>query len=730
MFSRSSLAVFIALIASPDTRAVTVSATAGESLQCHATLVATPVCEGEGACGEAVRVEMRVPGTALLDLAPALDWTLRAESPSCWAPPARLEAFAAASAVDMKFWRRATLTGALAFPDATRPPETVAMRLRAAPSSGQAMDVTQSCAVSGGKWRCDVPAMALDLRLHASGFVPHYAWDVRPVAGESRDLGTFRLVRGASVSGWVVAPAGGRGVATVELLPDAIASDDPDRGRAAMRTAMASTTERGFFQISGVPRGTYTVRARRKGWSPSRAVPVRLEEAEEVGVDPPLELLPLATLDLTIDPGLDPEGEPWTVTLSRAVPLSHAYAVVIKEAATPGGLWISRDLEADVYQLSVSDARGSVFDRRQLDLAAQGAGTIAIRIERVAVRGTVTAGEEPLAATLSFTSGEARVRMQANEEGKFEGVLPDEGKWEVEVRPAEAWMVIRHGMVDVQRRDGAPAAELSIELPDGRIRGSVVDEDGKPVRARVKVRRKRGVDVYTETDGRGEFRFLALQPGPAVIEAEAADGVSAFMSHEVASSTLQPPLRIVVERSRPVRGRLVTRAGHPVPGAVVHYYVPPFFRRVEAVSGPDGQFSFAVAKQVARVDLVIFAPRFPTKIASVPAGGNGPVDIGMDASAGFVKVLVRSAPPWPFIRRDDSGFVSVGALVHAADPVAMPHGLTGYGFGGELESGNYTVCPAPAMSDRCITRFVPPGGTTTFDARPWTAPAEAPGEPQ
>ena len=69
--------------------------------------------------------------------------------------------------------------------------------------------------------------------------------------------------------------------------------------------------------------------------------------------------------------------------------------------------------------------------------------------------------------------------MESDDEGRFHGILPREGPWKIEVQAAEpAFSTSARAEVDAGR---SGKATLDIRLPDTRIFGRVVDEQGKPV---------------------------------------------------------------------------------------------------------------------------------------------------------------------------------------------------------------------------------------------------------
>jgi hypothetical protein len=147
-----------------------------------------------------------------------------------------------------------------------------------------------------------VPATEVDIRLDADGFIPSYLWNVRAETGKVTKLPATRLVRGASIAGWIEVPRGDAKAAEVELLPVGAAPEMPLSERDAPRSSVAVANDRGFFQFAAGPPGSYTVVARKRGWSPARETDVVIEAGREHVLRAPLLLQPLASLSVTLQP--------------------------------------------------------------------------------------------------------------------------------------------------------------------------------------------------------------------------------------------------------------------------------------------------------------------------------------------------------------------------------------------------------------------------------------------
>lgn len=676
-----------------------------DDVTCDGTIRFELACD-TAPCGEPIEVSPR-PGRQPLSISPRARVSATLVSSNCWAAPSTWSALP--ETIEMVTWPAARLTGTIAGAVSG----SMRATLRSTSPVRSPIDATIMCTIADGQWSCPAPAVPLDVRLQVDGFAPVYLWDV-PVAAERHVA--FR--RGASISGWVEGTEGAVADARVEITsPRASASrDTPSTNLSVV------TNERGFFQVVGVQPGLrHTLRARKDGFSESIVEDITVDEEREHLLRAAVRLEALASLQIAITPPVGPDGKPWRVRLSRATPQSPAYAIVTAELATLGGFWSKDDLHAGTYAVSILDSRDSVFERRDVEVKT-GSDFLTFTISRVAVRGILRAGDDPLAARLSFTRSGRRVNMTSDAEGSFRGMLPEAGEWKVEITPAAAFSVVTRS-VDVVARDGGAGAEIEIELPGGRLEGIVVDESGRPVMAAVDVRRERTI-AYAETNAEGRFTLVGLEPQSVVVEAVTTSGESAAAPHDIGSRT---PLRLVIERAKRIDIRLVAPSGAPVPGAIVRQIIPPSRRRKETVTGPDGKFTVTMTKAAPVTDIVIFAAGFPLRMLSLTAD-NAPSRIVVGGPASRLTVYVRRTPPWPKIRREDGSFFSLVELMFQGNPAGPPHGMIPGGFQADLEPGRYTVCPEARVTEACEARTLQPGAVVVLPL-PWGAPMEAPADP-
>lgn len=607
-----------------------------------ARLVAVPTAPGEEpsvAAVNAVEWEVDVPGHLVVDLDTASGWTISVECPGTWAQEVRLEPRPEESAIRFALLPAGRLGGRLE--PATHLPEAgVAIELRLQPVRSEDgagwRSARLACALDRDRFDCAVPAGELDVRLAAEGFAPHYAWGLRIPAGETLDLGGLELIEGASVAGWVTASGPrdrGAGevsiLVAVEPLVQGVAAGG-ERRRLELRGDRTTADERGFFQLTGLAPGTYQLAASLPGHSPATISPIALGRGEEQVIERPLALDPLVTLEAFLDPVHDVAGLPWRIRLLRQEG-GDAGATVSKEVAsrqaTSAGYWSVEDLAAGPYLLRVEDAAGSIWSEIPLEVTP-GLVPLAIELAAVAVEGEVLLGEEPVAAEVVFgtTTRTPSVRMKSDEEGRFEGVLPHEGEWPLEIalsgRPPQAL-----DPVEVSRGAGG-VAQVILRLPGTRLAGEVVGEGGEPAagvsvlvlreaakasaaerEVGVEHRKRREASATTDRDGR--FEIDGLLPARLHVSAHDATRASEWLRVELAEETPTDSVRLVLRERTKVTGVVVSSDG-PVPGAAIVGFsrgrAAPLDPFAQARSGPDGRFTVEVTAGTELLDLLVVPP--------------------------------------------------------------------------------------------------------------------------
>ncbi len=658
------------------------------------------------------RLEWRIhaPGRAEIALDDGVGWRLWVEAPGWWCEPAVVVPELARGVV-----LRLLPAGELRVcvePAATAPSQGTA---RATPTPeafappGLAFgDAEVSCPGEEGCYRCALPAGVLDVRLGIEGWAPVYLWGVVLTAQELTEVGPVALRSGASVSG-LVTGFERSGDVRVTLAPT---GDAPAGGSQALMTGI---NDRGFFQFTAVAPGTYAVQV---------AAPGRRAQSGEVAVSPglesrldtPLRLASPATLRVVLEPRGGLRDAVWRVSLhgdpGRGGPENWA---VDRDVGAEMALTFP-ELLAGTYRLSVRDAAGTVWAIKAVDVQS-GHNAVVVPLAGIRCRGVLRIRGEKTAGQLLLSGDGRGTTLVAEDDGRFEGVVPGEGRYRALVRPGRSGGAIEAGHVEVPG-PGEPC-ELDIDLAGGRLEGTVERANGTPV-AGASVRAVRlgadGVErASARSDRAGSFVFDGLAEGRWVLEATWRGEWSEPLEVEVTGHAEGEPLHLVVRDADEFSGRVVSSRG-PLTGALVRAMprradVGQLFV-AEARSDLTGAFTVRMMGRAPMASLVLAAPGFGLELlAAGPQRRLG--DVALSPDGGVLQVagnagcpqlsclaglwLVRGAARWP-----------LGALLEAAGRQAE---------GGEvllapLAPGPWSVCwgdPASLFSALDAGLPAPPG---------------------
>lgn len=626
---------------------------------------------------------VEVPGTVEMNLVPGFVWRLSVSGGGAWAPPAVVLLEEPGGEETLPVWPVGRVRGRLAtdtpgaaaadgLPAALRvhfesvPGAVARSQDERAPreDSPEVPRTVVDCPVEeGGAFSCSLPAGLLDLRLAAGGFVPVYRWGVAvPPAGEV-DLGAVPLERGASLAGWVVVeddeldPEEAR----VTVAPQAAGVEHRPREQ-ERRARMARETEvdeRGFFQLAGLRPGAYVVTAKQPGLAVARRGPVELEEAEETLLRAPLVLTPPLTLEVWIEPALDPAGEPWAVEVSRfREPTTPADDLRERATAAPDGTYELGGLSAGRYAVGIFGPDGSQLAREEVELD-RSTGPVRIALDLIALEGLLLLGDQPLEGRVTFSGGPsaAEVVMDADEEGAFGGLLPGEGGWRIDVTADEP-RVRRRLWREIEAEDGR--AEVEVRLPDTLVAGRVVDVEGRRVSgAAVKVvgLDEVAIPFWGHSADDGTFAIHGLAEGLVYVDATATGGrTSEKRVVDLAEDRSAEDLELVVRERETVRGRVLSPAG-PVVGAEVMATArrggaeQPFAFSSPGMTDAEGRFELQVPAGTDGVDLVVLPPGFALAVRRVEPLPEEPIRVRVEphggtlAVAGFAPEGLSGKPP-------------------------------------------------------------------------------------
>lgn len=654
-----------------------------------------------------------------VDAPEAAEWDVSLSSPRCWSAPLRVTRERAAEPVRLHVWRAGEITGKLLLPERMPAGESVAMRIESV-QPGVVPPTTIHCPIKERRFRCVIPAMPLDLRLAPEGVAPRYVWGVAARADATFDAGELRFGRGGAIVGMVRFSGDGPPVNEVRIeLTPALAPPTLGGAEAAHRITRGETVQpnaRGLFQFAQIEAGQYTVTAKVDGWSSAREPEIRVEEGRETRLSA-LTIEPLARVEVSLMPPLDPYGERWRVKLYQLTPIAGTAVEIAAGQALMTGQWSVGGVHGGAHLIAVADHRGNAFARSTVDVSPR-MPPVLVTIDAVAIDGVVRMGDAPLAARLEFRNPNgAKATFRSDAEGRFSGALPAEGRWNVDVTGKNNMSVSQ--TTEVRRRDSGPV-KVELELADTTIDVTVVGGDGKPVAARVRALDRDGrIIAAAPTDENGRVQLAGIDAEEEVRlsatsrPAGRASGAVAvrFDSQGRAETTL------IVQSQIGVRGWLVTPAGKAVAGAFVRFLVPQRERYYnEEVSGPSGQFEITVPPDTAKLDLVILPPAMPVKMVSIPIDPDFDpnVEIVVGGPAATLEIETSTSPPFPIIR-SGSMAVHTPMLRYPLNWSSPPRDWRNWGLAVTLEAGSYSVCSNTGANCKAVS--LAPGAIERVDAR-------------
>jgi hypothetical protein len=646
-------------------------------------------------------LEITVPGQRKLDLGLGI-WRIQAEAAGYWSEEQVVSLKEGQeNAVELLLFPTGLLRARIEMPRGMNVPGRLDVRFGPAPGSKRKSGIPEGvipCPVRADTWECPAPAGTLDLRLRGEGLVPLYRWGVSLEAGKILDLGVLAFRPGASVVGQVVNEAGLAVVDTpVELSPELLgALAEPSTGQRLQALSLtARTNERGFFQFEGVAPGTYAVTASGTGMALTRVSPVLVREGLEAQILDPLVLARPVTVRVDLSPPVDPYGNVWKVRLLKESNAGGAMGTAGQGIAGKEGRWTQGGLAPGRYRLQILGDLESRWIDREIEVSAADP-TVPIDIPVVEVQGRLRLGDDPLSGTLWFGGGTGarKIRFDADEDGEFEGFLPEEGTWPLDLVSEEEGLRLALEPVEIRVPKGKRAAQVEIRVPDTTLEGEVVDESGRAVAgAVISFTGSRKVSEVNAND-EGRFRIRGLKPPYAFVEAEEGDRTSGPVQALLEDGSKSPWLRLVLRANLEVRGRVTSAAG-PVPGAEVMAWPSvgevPFASDDSAVTGPDGGFSLRFPAKTRSLALFVSAPGHAFHMARVSLESAQPLEIPIEGAGGKL-VLDRPGPGSSALLVHGGTFAPLPILAGWADRQRTEQSDPGKLVIPNVESGGYSLC--------------------------------------
>ncbi len=557
-------------------------------------------------------------------------------------------------------------------------------------------------------------------------------------AGAETTLPTIAFEAGSSIVGWVKTE-GGSPVdgASVELLNpdgDPILSATGPR----QRPYVVSTNSLGFFQVVSVPPADYRLVARGVDVS-SQAVEVRILKDQETRLTTPIVVGEPLSLEVTVDPPMDPSETPWLVSLLAGDP-PHPSFIVREESIATTGHWRKDGLSPGSYRLIVSTARAKWFTTR-FDLKT-GLESLHARIPVLRIRGRARSGDAPIHGSLVFRNDDgARVALETDENGAFRGSLPqlatETRSWSVSVTSRTPLMRRSVEGVEVSSHDGTEAW-VEVTLPDTRLEGRLVGLDGQPYgrKAIVSAQLTEGsisiAQGLVRPEDAGRFRLEGLTPGAYWVSAEGDRAESDRVSVVLPEDSDPSPVRLVMREQNTLDGRVISPGGTGVPGAEVLAFpanlpgslVSP--QRTDA----DGRFRLPVVQGTRDLCLSVGAPGFAYKILRRSVRDDDlSVVVSLERDGGTLLLEDFKDPAGQvgttaYLLREGS-FEALNSLLRWAGANGGAKSPDGRMVIPNLAAGEYVVCWAHMNEvaalvfgglprSRCVSGTLVPGGELTL----------------
>jgi hypothetical protein len=708
-----------------------------------------------------VALPFRGPGIVGVGLPGGLVWEVRADAEGWWGAPVTAGVVAAPATVALDLWPACELRGIVTVPEGEKAPPSVAVHFATSNPAvlrGRIIVVAEAdkppfgdlvCPVKERRFSCTIAAGTLDVKLKAAGFVPHYLWGKELPAHGVADLGALALKPGASLAGTVVTTEGPADPGTCELRLKPLEAgmpklDEMDRARARVTTTRADA--RGFFAFDGLAPGAYTLEARQPGFATAVRAPIRIEPRAETELPDRLVLERPLTLSVEIRPPLDPADNPWTVqVLTWKAGVPGEMRDVFKQTASRQGTLEKKDVGAGAYVAILFDRDGQAYLRQEFELSVT-SPPLVLEIRPVPMSGTVTLGEEPLAATLVF-GGNSGPKLHSDKEGAFSGVLPREGAWSVQVTASDPPVSRTLRRVEVELNRDLGKAELELRVPNSRLTGTVVDDGGQAVRnATVRLLHKEAVETESALSGDGgRFEFRGLAGGRVMLSAEDfTQGRQRYSSDaqvEVSEDGAVPDVRLVLRRADELVLTVMTESGEPVAGASVWPMGDP--SRPGALGFPTaatdalGTVHIPLPRDVERLAGVILAPGYAFQAFDVTLQKDRKASVAVTPLGGTLRLVLPSPLPsgdWSRALlgwQDGIPFPGVG-LLQWARVNGVPEDARGTRLTiPQVAPGSYRLCLGPVAAllaegssfegrwegATCADGFLPRLGELTLELR-------------
>jgi hypothetical protein len=654
-----------------------------------------------------ISVEILVPGSAKVELPGEGRWNVELNSGALWSRALTIvPADSATHTLDVV--PAGVLKGRLR--DEKGNLRQVELMIGFTPSGQQfplAPDTSRCMTDELGRFACTVPLGSHDLRFKTPQRTPFYKWNQKVTA--AADIGEVRVSQGGTIAGYLL-PAD-----LAQSAKDLRITVNPSPvpaafGRPAAPSGTVQVGPNGFFSTSPLAPGIYDLQFESAQRGVANIAAIQVREGLEARLPRPVGLEPRVGLTVKVAPAQPPNGPSWQVELMRSGPEGMRPAT--RGITSNAGTFVAENLASGAYYVVVSDDRGSRWAAQPLS-ASPTSHEFSIDIPIVYVEGALRRGDEGLEGSLWFGGqyGTPSIRMEADEQGEFRGMLPRDGEWMVDVviSPGEDALAAK-ATVTVDKETNVARADVTI--PDNRIEGIVVDTAGAPVpRADVTFNRGPQRLALAVTDAQGRFSVRGVTSGEAEVFASATGARSPIMNVAVDAGP-NAPLRLVVHELPQIKSRVLGPAG-PVPGARVAIWPEGGGRVSLAVTDSDGYFLTMGHPPTERLNLAVHSPGLALFVGSIAADAQqSPQVVTLTSAAGVLEIAAKSRVAYV---EYGSVLIPVQLALQILAPAATAENELRLLRLADLPPGQYRACSGDPGTLACTSGWLAPGATLQLE---------------
>lgn len=452
--------------------------------------------------------------------------------------------------------------------------------------------------------------------------------------------------------------------------------------------------------------------------SSSTALPIPLR-----GVKPPI------LLQVQVTPPIDLQQKPWQIEVFDLGETPGSMERLTEGKTGEDGSAEVSGLPSGRLMIHLLDSAGSTWAYREVEVAS-GDTAVDFDLDLVEVEGTLRLGGEPLVAAAYFggRNGVPSFRLESDTAGQFRGVLTREGAWPLEIDATDPPVHRSLAKVEVRRVPGKRVARINVDLPDGRLKGRVTDEQERPVeKAQIRVQTPEDRMIHAETGPRGEFELHGLALGDLWVQASAQGQDSEATWVRLAEGSEQP-VHLRLRKKRDVTGWVLGPAGG-VPGAQVLALAPGEIRS-QAITDVAGRFTLRVPVAASSLEVVVLPPGHSLQARRIPLDPQGEIRLQVEPEGGnlVLQGVERGGlfgTSTLLVSRDGVP-VSLGALRNWSESNGFRWASEGPLVVPQLGAGQYEICrvsyaqlPARLQGNpaagRCVAGFLNPGADLVLD---------------